>query len=230
MFAWQNNEAVDLNLTDLEVSLHESEYDTAKFDLFLAMYEANEGISGDLIYATALFDNITVEKHVGYLREMLQAMILDAELPLATINILSSDERNLLDSWNNSVSEYPDHLCLHSLFEQQVERTPEAVALVHGNESLTYMELNTRANRLAHHLVTLGVRPDALVAICVQRSFSVLVGILAILKAGGAYVPLDPSHASSRLSDILLDAAPVVLVADSYGLVSLQGADLSSLT
>ncbi|KAG0362902.1 hypothetical protein BGZ54_008442, partial [Gamsiella multidivaricata] len=170
----------------------------------------------------------------GYMQEALDRLTFALEhnrsTPAADLDIVPAEERQmLLQDWNATQEVYPDGICLHQLFEQQVERTPEAIAVVHGDESLTYVELNTRANRLAHHLITLGVQPDALVAICVERSFSVIVGILAILKAGGAYVPLDPSHASGRLFDILSDAAPSVLVADSYGLTALQGADLASL-
>ncbi|KAF9973971.1 hypothetical protein BGZ75_000989, partial [Mortierella antarctica] len=115
------------------------------------------------------------------------------------------------------------------LFEQQVERAPDTIAVVHGDDSLTYSELNARANHLAHHLIHLGVLPDAIVGICVERSPALIIGILAILKAGGAYVPLDPVHASERLLDILSDAAPSVLVADTYGMKVLQGAALSQL-
>ncbi|KAG0214379.1 hypothetical protein BGX28_002196, partial [Mortierella sp. GBA30] len=170
----------------------------------------------------------------GYMQEALDRLIFALEhnpsMPAADLDVVPAEEqRMLLQGWNTVQEVHPNGICLHHLFELQVERTPNAVALVHGDESLTYEELNTRANRLAHHLIDLGVQPDSLVAICVERSFSVLVGILAILKAGGAYVPLDPSHASGRLFDILSDAAPSVLVADSCGLVALQGADLTAV-
>ncbi|KAF9972282.1 hypothetical protein BGZ65_009905, partial [Modicella reniformis] len=134
------------------------------------------------------------------------------------MDLLSQAERDLLlRKWNETQQDYPAHLCIHHLFEQQVERTPQATALVFMDHSLTYAEVNAKANRLAHHLIGLGVQPDMRVAICVERSFAMIVGVLAILKAGGAYVPLDPAYASERLRDILSDAAPSIVVADESG-------------
>ncbi|KAG0197423.1 hypothetical protein BGX28_009095, partial [Mortierella sp. GBA30] len=126
--------------------------------------------------------------------------------------------------------DYHDHLCLHHLFEEQVERTPEAFALVFEDQTLSYAELNSRANRLAYRLIQLGVKPDTFVAICVERSPAMVIGILAILKAGGAYVPLDPFYASERLGDILVDAAPSIVVVDDAGRNALGNAALSKVT
>ncbi|KAF9943539.1 hypothetical protein BGZ72_003842, partial [Mortierella alpina] len=116
------------------------------------------------------------------------------------------------------------------LFEQQVERTPHTIAVVHEDKVLTYADLNTRANGLAHRLIKLGVEPDSLVTICVERSPAMIVAILAVLKAGGAYVPLDPAHGSERLLDILSDASPSVILADAVGRSTLGPAAVSSLT
>ncbi|KAF9966507.1 hypothetical protein BGZ70_002120 [Mortierella alpina] len=123
-----------------------------------------------------------------------------------------------VETWNHTNKEYPDQLCLHHLFEQQAEPTPDAIAVVCGDEALTYGELNARSNNLAHQLISLGVQPDTLVAICVERSLAMIIGILAILKAGGAYVPLDPFYASDRLHAILEDATLICLVADKHGM------------
>uniref|UniRef100_UPI0030F47507 AMP-binding protein n=1 Tax=Xenorhabdus siamensis TaxID=3136254 RepID=UPI0030F47507 len=133
------------------------------------------------------------------------------------IDILSPAERRLLlETWNSTTTAYPETLCVHQLFEtQQVERTPEAVALVCEGQTLSYAELNAHANRLAHQLITLGVEPDQRVAICVSRSPAMVVGLLAVMKAGGAYVPLDPAYPSARLAHILTDAAPAVVLAES---------------
>ncbi|MCG1020028.1 AMP-binding protein, partial [Mycetohabitans sp. B4] len=148
----------------------------------------------------------------------------------------------LLQTWNATQRDYPAHQCIHQLFEAQVERTPEATALVfeaqvermpeatalvYENQTLSYAELNARANRLAHQLIELGVQPDARVAICVQRSPAMVVGLLAILKAGGAYVPLDPSYPGERLAHILTDAAPDIVLADAAGRVALGDAALA---
>ncbi|KAG0195687.1 hypothetical protein BGX28_000867 [Mortierella sp. GBA30] len=158
-------------------------------------------------------------------------MAKDADRPFATVDILSPEERNLLlETWNDTHAEYQDHLCLHHLFEQQVACTPEAIAVVYKDQSLSYAELNNRANCLAHKLVELGVQPDSLVAICVERSPAMIIGMLAVLKAGGAYVPLDPSFASERLGDTLRDASPVCLVADRSGRAAIGNDTLRTLS
>ncbi|WP_460021950.1 AMP-binding protein, partial [Methylobacterium phyllosphaerae] len=123
----------------------------------------------------------------------------------------------LLETWNRTEAAYPSELCVHQLFEEQVRRSPDATALVQDEVSLSYGELNRRANRLAHHLIGLGVRPDERVAICLERSPAMVVGLLAILKAGGAYVPLDPAYPSERLGRILADAGPRLLLTDGVG-------------
>ncbi|CAO3572895.1 unnamed protein product [Mortierella alpina] len=231
MFVWQNNEAGELDLQGLQVTPHEIDHNSTKFDLSLALWESDDTICGGLSYATSLFDRTTIERHVGYLHTMLVAMTTAAERAIADVDILSPVERTLvLEAWNSTTEEYASDVCLHQLFEQQVERTPDAVAVVHEDQSLTYGELNARANCLAHHLIQLGIKPDDLVAICVERSPAMLVGILAVLKAGGAYVPLDPFYASDRLRDIISDAAPTILIADRIGTTVLDDSVLASLT
>ncbi|WP_143328302.1 non-ribosomal peptide synthetase, partial [Caballeronia pedi] len=138
------------------------------------------------------------------------------------------EEHALLESWNDTAAAYPEHLCIHQLFEQQVHRTPDAVALVFEDASLTYAQLNARANQLAHHLIALGVRPEDRVALCMERGIGMVVALMAILKAGGAYVPLDPAYPGERLSHILTDATPRLLLADVAGREALG--DTGSLT
>ncbi|UAW64946.2 non-ribosomal peptide synthase/polyketide synthase [Mycoavidus sp. HKI] len=231
MFAWQNNEADEWCLPALEVTSAALNHDTVKFDLELGLQEVGDEIVGELCYATALFDRQTIERQVGYLHVMLQAMTADAKRSVATIDILAPAERTLLlETWNETVAPYPENQCIHQLFEAQVERTPQATALVYEDQVLTYTELNMRANCLAHQLIELGVQPDARVAICVERSPAMVLGLLAILKAGGAYVPLDPAYPSERLAHILADAAPSILLADAIGRAVLGEAVLASLT
>ncbi|KAF9369744.1 hypothetical protein BGX21_005815 [Mortierella sp. AD011] len=227
MFAWQNNESGEWDLPGgLQALPVDIDYDIAKFDLDLALCEDDGKIIGSLSYATALFDHTSIERYSGYLCTVLRAVTVDVEQPISTIDILSPAERTLqLQTWNATHQEYPQHLCLHQLFEMQVASTPDAIALVHEDQSLTYAELNARANSLAHQLIQLGVKPDMLVAICVERSFAMIVGILAIMKAGGAYVPLDPLYASGRLTDILQDANPAIVIVDKSGRASL-GSDV----
>ncbi|WP_338925843.1 amino acid adenylation domain-containing protein [Mycetohabitans endofungorum] len=231
MLAWQNNEPGEWRLPGLTATPAELEYDVVKFDLELNLCEVGEEIIGSLAYATALFDRSTIERHVGYLQTMLRAMVACPQQPVATLELLSSAERQLLlDTWNATQQAYPAHWCVHQLFEAQVERTPEAPALVFENQTFSYAQLNAQANCLAHQLIELGIKPDTPVAICVQRSPALVVGMLAILKAGGAYVPLDPSYPSERLVHILADAAPSIVLADAAGRAALGDAALAQCT
>ncbi|MCG1048815.1 condensation domain-containing protein, partial [Mycetohabitans sp. B6] len=206
MLAWQSNAPGEWRLPGLTTTPAELEYEVVKFDLELNLSEAGEEVVGRLGYATALFDHATIERHVGYLQTMLRAMVARPQQPVATLELLSPAERQLLlDTWNATQRDYPKHRCVHQLFEAQVERTPEAPALVYEAQTLSYAQLNAQANRLAHQLIELGVKPDIRVAICVERSPALVVGLLAILKAGGAYVPLDPAYPGERLAHILTD-------------------------
>ncbi|KAF9994829.1 hypothetical protein BGZ65_009535, partial [Modicella reniformis] len=146
------------------------------------------------------------------------------------LEVMPSEEQKVLtEGWNALMTFYPQNQTIHGLFEEQVKHTPQATALVFMDQSMTYTELNIRSNRLAHHLIELGVQPDMRVAICVERSFAMIIGVLAILKAGGAYVPLDPSYPKERLIDILEDAAPVILLVDNGGRAILTDAGLMRL-
>jgi non-ribosomal peptide synthetase component F len=156
---------------------------------------------------------------------MLQAMVVDVSRPMMSVDLLSQDERDLvLEEWNETQQDYPEGSCIHHLFERQVECTPQATALVFNGQRMIYSELNERSNRLAHHLIGLGVQPDSLVVICVERSFAMIVSVLAVLKAGGAYVPIDPSYPKERLAYILEDAAPAIALADTVGRTALSEA------
>jgi arthrofactin-type cyclic lipopeptide synthetase C len=213
MFAWQNRGASAVEIPGLTVTQIAAGHSFAKFDLTLTLAETDGCITGGLEYATALFDQTTIERHVEYLRKLLQAMVADDGRAIDQLPLLSEAERHqLLVEWNATAAEYPREQCIHELFEAQAARTPEAIAVVHEDAQRTYGELNARANRLAHHLRILGVKPDALVGICVERNLEMIVGLLAILKAGGAYVPLDPSYPAERLAYMLEDSAPVALL------------------
>ncbi|KAF9954392.1 hypothetical protein BGZ65_004045, partial [Modicella reniformis] len=228
MFVWQNNESSEWNLPAIESIEVDPDYSISKFDLVLQLYESDNEVVGSLEYSTALFDRQTLERHIGYLSTMLQAMVVDQEQAISNVDLLAQAERDLLlRTWNETQQDYPTHLCIHHLFEQQVERTPQSTALVFMDQSLTYAELNAKANRLAHHLIKLGVQPDMRVAICVERSFAMIVGVLAILKAGGAYVPLDPNYPKERLAYILEDADPTFALVDTIGRVTLEEARLN---
>src|SRR5689334_22224915 len=232
VFTWQNNEGGrTLNLPGIEVGASEAAaHIVSKFDLSLVMRERGEGIAGTLEYATSLFDEATVRRMMGYLRTMLAGMVEDEGREIGSIGLLTGEEREqVLEEWNDTSREMADST-LPELFEQQVERTPDAVAVVHGEQSVSYRELNERANRLAHYLRRLGVRLDARVAICVERGVEMVVGLLAVLKAGGAYVPLDPEYPAERLRLMLEDSGSAVLLTERslWGVFSDLTNDLSN--
>ncbi|WP_262946482.1 non-ribosomal peptide synthetase, partial [Xenorhabdus indica] len=218
MLALNNTPSQPLTLPDLQLTPIKPLRQSAQFDLTLFLTETDTGLVGDLEYATDLFDSATVERIAGYLRQVLAAMVADATQPIATLSMLPGSERQqLLVDFNATQADFPQDALIHQLIETQVARTPGATAVVCGDQAcgdqaLSYEELNNRANRLAHYLITLGVQPDDRVAICVERNLEMVVGLLAILKAGGAYVPLDPAYPAERLAYMLADAAPVALL------------------
>ena len=164
-------------------------------------------------YDSGRFDGAAISRMLGHFNTIMECIVANPGRRLAELPMLTAAERQqVLYEWNATAADYPKELCVHQLFEQQVERDPDAVAVVYEDRSLSYGELNARSNRLAHHLRGLGVGPDVLVAICVERSLEMVVGLLAILKAGGAYVPLDPSHPAERLAFMIEDSAPAVIL------------------
>ena len=216
--------------TGLKLEPEPVSYAVAKFDLTLDLRETGDRIVGGLRFATALFSRGTIERHAGYLRQALEAMVADSRQAVAGIDLLSPEERMLLTSWNATEAPYPEHRCIHQLFEEQARKSPEATAIVHEEQSLSYFELNQLSNRLAHQLIALGLKPDDCVAICAKRSLNMVVGMLAILKAGGAYVPLHPSYPSMRLMQnsggcVAKDRAHRFLWTKSFGCESAGTAD-----
>ncbi len=214
MFSWQNTPQPELSLGALSLrELGPGEHRSAQFDLSLALQEVGGRIVGQLEYATALFDRATVARHVDYFKALLRGMIGDDGRAVARIGILGRDERRrVLEDRNANARPVPQAGGIHRLFEQQAARTPDAIALEQAGQGLSYAELNARANRLARHLRALGVGRDQRVAIALPRSAELIVAILATLKAGGAYVPLDPAYPAERLSYLLGDSAPKVVL------------------
>ncbi|MGQ6623678.1 amino acid adenylation domain-containing protein [Serratia sp. IR-2025] len=222
MLAWQDGSVRDIPLPGLQAELAGLEYSAAKFDLTLDLADTGEGISGTLNFATALFDRATAERYGVYLVQALRAMTLNNPRSVSHIDLLPLAEReHLLHGWNRTERDYPLDQTLAALFERQVRRTPDAIALVSGAESLSYARLNARANRLAHALIARGVGPDSRVAVCAERGLNMVTALFGILKAGGAYVPLDPAYPGERLQYILQDADPVLLLADAAGRAAL---------
>ncbi|WNN92284.1 non-ribosomal peptide synthetase [Gloeocapsopsis dulcis] len=217
MFVLQNAPMSALELPGLTLSPVESESNTSKFDLTLYLSETESGIVGNLEYNTDLFQEGSIQRMVEHLQILLSGIVVNPQQRLSELPLLSEPEKHqLVQEWNDTSIEYPQEQCIHQLFETQVERIPDAIAVVFEDEQLTYRELNARANQLAHYLRSLGVKPEVLVGICVERSLDMVIGLLAILKAGGAYVPLDPTYPQERLAFILQDAAISVLLTQQH--------------
>jgi amino acid adenylation domain-containing protein len=191
----------------------------ARFDLEVNFWEVSEGLEGVWCYSNDLFDATTITRIGQHFQALLKAIVANQEVRISELPLLSQAERHqLLVEWNDTQADYPHDKCIHQLFEEQSLSTPDAVAVVFEDvqtrafTSLTYQELNSRANQLAHYLKSLGVGADVLVGLCVNRSLEMIVGMLGILKAGGAYVPLDPEYPTERLRFMLQDAQISVLV------------------
>jgi amino acid adenylation domain-containing protein len=204
---------VRLNVSGMHAEPYRLEHRTCQMDLEMVLEEGDGTIYGMLRYNADLFDEETIARLADHYRVLLEGAINDpgrrlSELPLLT----PAEENRLLYEWNDTHADYPRDLCLHHLFEQQAARTPEAIALRFGEQTVRYAELDAWANRLAGMLRQRGVGPDILVALCLERSPEMIAAILGVLKAGGAYVPLDPASPAERLRTILADTrAPVLL-------------------
>ncbi|WP_158625670.1 non-ribosomal peptide synthetase [Corallococcus carmarthensis] len=195
----------------------EREERTTQFDLTLALAPAPRGLQGALSYRTDLFEAATVTRMVEHLRVLLEGAVAAPDAAVGLLPLLTPAERHqVLVTWNASRAGFPRDATIPRLFEAQARRTPEAIAVVSGEQRLTYRQLELQANQLAHRLRKLGVGPESRVGLCVERTADVLVGTLGILKAGGAYVPLDPSYPKERLGWLLEDAKGPALVVHSH--------------
>jgi aspartate racemase len=218
MFALQNTPSEELELEGLTSRHFPVENTTAKFDLSLYIEETKEGLDLRLEYSTDLFERDTIVRWLGHYERLLEGIVANPEARIFELPLLtSSEQRQLLEKWNDTRRAYPREACLPSLFEQQARQSPHAIAVANptagsGAQQLSYDELARRANQLARYLSARGVGPEVGVGICVDRGLDMIVGILGILKAGGAYVPLDPGYPKERLAFMIEDAkAPVLL-------------------
>jgi amino acid adenylation domain-containing protein/non-ribosomal peptide synthase protein (TIGR01720 family) len=228
MFTLQPDPIPELKLPGLTVRVQEHESLTSKFDLGLSLTETADGFTGTLEYSTDLFEAPTIARMAGHLRTLLEAIVSNPGQHLSELPLLPPEElQRVLVEWNSTAADYPRHSCIHEVFEAQVARRPDAIALEFGSARLTYQELDARSNQLAHYLRRLGVGPDSRVALCLERSLELIISLLGILKAGGAYVPLDSSYPRERLSFMLEDSRPQVLVTTRSLLASLPAEGLS---
>jgi amino acid adenylation domain-containing protein len=209
---WRDREAVQ-PMEGLEMESVLAHTATSKFDLTLILTDDGHELQLEVEYNTDLFDDERIDRMVGHYRMLLEAVAQNPDRRLADLPILTEPERRqLLVDWNQTAAEYPKDHCVHELFEEQAAKRPDAVAASFERRELTYRQVNERANQLAHQLQNVGVGPDTVVGICMDRSPEMLVGLLGILKAGGAYLPLDPGYPKERLAFMLKDSgAPVLL-------------------
>ncbi|PYK02800.1 MAG: non-ribosomal peptide synthetase, partial [Verrucomicrobia bacterium] len=213
MFALERAPLESVNWPGLKLTQLELDSGTAKFDLTLYLVENSTGLTARMEYNTDLFGAATIQRMLTHFKALLEGILAGPDKRLSELPLLTETERHqLLVECNRTQADYPQEKTIPGLCEAQAARTPDAVAVVFGDQHLTYRELNQSANQVAHHLRKLGVQPDALVGICLDRSLDLVVGLLGILKAGGAYVPLDPSYPQERLAFMLEDSqAPIVV-------------------
>lgn len=212
MLTLQNTPKPELRLSDLSFTPLETEKGTAQFDLSLDFVQTDSTLTAILEYSCDLFEANTITRMLGHLETLLQSAVAYPDQPLSSLTLLTEPERHqLLDAWNATEATYLQN-CIHTLFEEQAEQTPEVIALIVGEQRLTYRQLNQQANQLAHFLQQQGVQPETLVGVCFDRSAELLVSLLAVLKAGGAYVPLDPAYPPERLAFMLADSNAKVLL------------------
>jgi len=195
-------------------AIHQQYSCTERFTIKLSCVRAGDGLRAEFHYDPDQLHIEDVERLARQFETLVKSVIKDAEVPVSALEMLSETDRyHLLDAFNATVADYPKDTCIHQLFEAQVERAPNIPAVVFGGQHLSYAELNAKANQLAHHLRKLGVGPEVVVGLCVERSPEMVAGILGILKAGGAYMPLEPTYPKERLAFMMADTRAPVLVA-----------------
>lgn len=230
MFAFQNVPHQSTEFRGIGAAPVDVDRQTAKFDLSLATWDEPDGLKGAIHYNTDLFDSATIERMSAHFQALLAAIVADPDRRLGELPVLREHERHrLLVEWNDTRADYPQNKCVHELFEDQVQSNPEAIAVVFDDRQLTYEELDQRANRLAHHLRGLGAGAETLIAICMERSIEMLIGLLGILKAGGAYVPLDPAYPKDRLGFMLQDSQVRLLLTQKHLLSRLPDHNFTAL-
>jgi amino acid adenylation domain-containing protein len=208
MFNWRDRDQMlsFIGLEGLTVDSLMAHADTSKFDLLLFATDTGDEIWLEPEFNTDLFDEDRMQRMLGHFQTLLEGIVADPGRRLSELPVLTAEEEHRLAEWNHTAVDYPRDVRLHNLFEAQAGKTPDAVAVEFDGQPISYSELNRRSNQLAHHLTALGIGPEVLVGICVERSIDMVVGVLGILKAGGAYVPLDPSFPQARLSHMIEDS------------------------
>ncbi|MEM7537975.1 MAG: amino acid adenylation domain-containing protein, partial [Chloroflexota bacterium] len=210
MFVLQSDKEQTFHMSDIRVTRILYPQQTAKFDLTLSIQERDGQLRAHFNYSRDLFEEETIKRMAAHFQMLLASVTaktpVGIQQPISQIAMMTDEERRQLESWNETQVAYDSDICLHQLFEAQAERTPDAMALFFDGQQLTYAELNSYANKLAHYLHARGIDSNMTVGICVERSLKMVISVLAVLKAGCIYVPLDPSYPQERLSFMLYDA------------------------
>ena len=222
MFVLQNTAPAVLDIDGTQAAPYELQDSTAKFEISVSLRNTGDGLRGTLEYNTDLFDRSTLERMAAHFEQLLEGICANPDARLSALPLLTASERQQIDTWNATAVELPA-LCLHQLVEAQAARTPDAIAVVSGTDSVSYHGLNARADRLARTLRAAGVGPRVVAGVCLDRSIDLVVALLGILKAGAAYLPLDPSYPDTRLSAMLEDSATTVVVTDAVNGSKLPG-------
>ena len=213
MLVLQNPPANTIEFGRIKLTRFDVDNDAVKFDLVCELYEEGERLDGWIKYNTGVFDAPTIERMMTHFRRLLESIVKDPGRRLCMLPMLEESELDqILIGWNRTQTDDREYTPLTEMFEEQAVRRPEAVAIVYGEERITYRELNNRANQLAHYLRRLGVTPEQLVGIGIERSIEMVIGVLGVLKAGGAYVPLEPGHPRQRLSSMIEESGIVLLL------------------
>ncbi|NTW01790.1 MAG: amino acid adenylation domain-containing protein, partial [Oscillochloris sp.] len=231
MFTVQSAPLQAVSLPDLTITPLEADSQTAKFDLTVLVVDRADGLWGTIEYNSDLFEHTTIERMAGHFSTLLASAVADPDQPIMHLPMLSpAEQAQILVAWNATAAPAPNDSTIHELFAAQAARTPDTLAVIYENDQRTFRELDAQANQLACHLQALGVGPDTLVGIGLERSVELVVAILATLKAGGAYLPLDPAYPAERIHLMLDDARPRVVLTSSAVDYTQWGADNSAAT
>ncbi|MCU0643016.1 MAG: condensation domain-containing protein, partial [bacterium] len=219
MFVHLDTTTQTLKLPDITIEPRQIDSGTAKFDLTFVIEENEEKLAGQIVYNTDLFEPATIERMAAQFQVLFDGMVKDVERRISELPLISESEQvQILENWSRAPQEFysPQSKSIGELFEAQVKKASDEIALIYENEKLNYQELNERANRLAHHLMDYGVAPEALVGICLEQPMDMIISLLAIFKAGGAHLPLDPAYPKERLAFMIEDSAvPAIITEDN---------------
>ncbi|WP_232832495.1 non-ribosomal peptide synthetase [Photorhabdus sp. CRCIA-P01] len=217
MFSMNTNDSVELQLEGVSLWPRPEQTRNAMYELTLDASQTEEGLTFNVEYNTDLFAEETIKRLVVRFTTLLMSIVACPSEKLGDLALLPPEEQDyLLHGLNQTAVEYDRSQCIHERMEAFAEQTPDAIALVFGDQQLTYAQLNARANQLAHYLVVQGAKPDSMIAICIERSIDMIVSVLAILKSGSAYLPLDPAYPQERLAYIIDDAQPLMVITNSH--------------